>query len=150
MTQKYEKTWLYPKIEISFQFIKEIDKKQSNILNGNIQTYFTLLVTATNHGSVFAKYCNASLEIPKKIVSQRSWVQGKIEQTYLKVRRNNFHSENNSFTPILPKLSLSWKIVLRDYFIRDESIIRWTVSADAAPMNSGAIMINAIPNIKAN
>lgn len=164
----------FPNLKINFGFGYVRDSDANSIVDeGN---HVVLVVFFENIGTIYAKYVNCILYIPKYLIEEgaiHTIVNGQnceIEGIdYVRVARENVIVENVSiqgevigrgpgrYTPILPGRSHSITIPLSDkftihrwYFIKQTPKLIWELYADNAPCQKGEISFSTIQFIKAN
>ena len=155
-----------PKMELSFIF--------KCISRSGINTSYTLVAKVTNIGSVYAKYLNIFIEIPKIIIPKNmkvttdthTWeiknterdliTESKIIEQPLGAGYTECHFEDKSFTegpsryvPILPCLSKEWEFGVYNMSSERASLISdekitWKIYADNASPLFGETLLKDI------
>lgn len=133
-----------PEIELEFKYIRENEELQ---------------ITAYNRGSVYAKYLNVKVRLPKKIVNSSSYTP--INRVTAEFQLSNRIKEmvNRSaamatfwpsrYEPILPKTKLKLtKIKLQNFPFDYENILEWDIFCDNANLSSGSIRLNDLLKLK--
>ena len=125
-------------------------------------SHSTLVLWATNHGSILAKYLNVHFRIPKKIV------EGNEHSRFKEQENENFSYDNtvrdvvdveivlndvikkygpSRYDPILPSQRfLLAEIKLTNYPFDFENIIEWDIFCDNASPKSGSIRLRELLN----
>lgn len=162
----------YPKIKIGFN-LAYVNTSDPNLYVSEGEHIY-LIVTFENFGSIFAKYVNCLLYIPKYLLDEgaiRSVLSGQIIEMegikYVRVPKENVIQESydlqgrivgrspGRFTPILPGRTQSMQIPLADMFLqhkynftRQTPKIIWELYADNAPCQKGEMPFIEIKQIK--
>ena len=156
----------YPKFELSFYFERTTIINSNNTYSNDEKKEYSLYVTAKNTGFVYAKYVNAFFLVPWFIVDYEINEDELIKEDdicYYKdyedntkrdyIGYNHMHHEYGPswFDPILPGLSKTWKIPLKDLgkvlqtgHFSEKHKLKWTIYADNAIPQTGEIHLAEI------
>lgn len=117
---------------------------------------WSLTIKARNHGSAFAQYVACLLDVPTILLRE---IKNKISLTdggkYYRQRLFNlnqeFGDENfKSNFPLLRNMSMSWRIPLREDFVKSEARnleLKWKLYADNALPKEGRVSIGEIETV---
>ena len=161
-----------PRIDLSFEIRKSYETRTAYLSDvAQERCKYTLVITAKNTGRAYAQYVNSFITIPEALLPPDRYNQREVfedeagrlysehyfDNTVRDVMEVEMLGTNpitkygpSRFDPILPSLSVVWKIELDDHCNGADwrgLRIGWRTYADNAPMVQGEVALEAIPQL---